>query len=57
MNDLIEAIGPVVLIVITIFMYIFVVQIVNDATCTALDRSVTPAIGSGLIKALALCWW
>ena len=57
MSDLLEAIGPVLIIIITLLMYLFVVQLVNDPACAALDRSITPIIGKGLIKALALCWW
>ena len=53
LKDLVEAIGPIVMIVITIFMYIFVVQIVNDATCAAMDRHAP--LGNNFIKLIALC--
>ena len=56
MSDLMEAIGPVLIIAITLLMYVIVVQLVNDPACAAMDRSVTPIIGKGFIKFLALCW-
>ena len=57
MNDIMSVIGPFLLIAITIVMYVLVVQVINDPTCAAIDRSATPIIGKWFVKALALCWW
>ena len=56
MNDIMSVVGPFLVIAITIVMYVLVVQVMNDGTCTALDKSVTPIIGKPLIRFLALCW-
>ena len=56
MNDFMEAAGPVVLILITLVMYVFVVQLVNDPACASLEKVSAPIIGKGIIKVLMLCW-
>ena len=55
MNDLTNVIRPFLVILLIIIMYVFVVQLTNDAACAAMDRSVTPASGDWFIKILALC--
>ncbi len=54
MNDLLETMGPLLIILMTLLMFVFVMQILNDATCAAMDEHAP--IGNGLIKLLALCW-
>ena len=56
MNDLMNAVGPIVVIAITVIMYILVVQLVNDSTCAAMELPGSQALGKGIIKVLALCW-
>ena len=57
MNDIKDYIGSALIIAIAIFMYVFVMQTVNDATCPAMDRVSSQVIGEGLVKFLSLCWW
>ena len=57
MNDIQDYIGSALIIVIAIFMYVFVIQIVNDATCGAMERAVSPVILSKFLQFLSLCWW
>ena len=55
MNDFIEAAGPVVIILITLAMYVFAAQLVNDPACVSIDTSNTPTIGKFILKLLLLC--
>ena len=57
MNDVREYIGLALITAILVFMYVFVIQIVNDATCPAMDRAVSPAFLSEFLEFIALCWW
>ena len=56
MNGLTNALGPILVIVATLAVYVIVVQIMNDPACAAFDRSTTPILGKWLIEFLALCW-
>lgn len=56
MNDFIEAVGPVVLVLITLVMYVFAAQLVNDPACASLDSPGSQVFGKGLMKVLLLCW-
>ena len=55
MNDILDTVRATLVILVTIFMYVMVVQVVNDAACIAMDRHAS--LGSGFIKLIALCWW
>ena len=57
MNDLINVIRPVVVIVVTLAMYVFIVQLMNDTTCAALNSSTSSLVGKGFIELIAMCWW
>lgn len=57
MNDFMEAVGPVVLVLITLVMYVLAAQLVNDPACASLDSPGSQVFGKGLIKVLMLCWW
>ena len=56
--DIKDYIGAALIIAMGIFMYVFVMQTVNDATCPALGRTDSPpAIVRDVIYLLGLCWW
>ena len=58
MDRINDYIGSALIIAMAIFMYVFVIQIVNDATCPALGRADSPpAIVRDVIYLLGLCWW
>ena len=57
MSDFIEAVGPFVILVAILVMYVVVVQLTNDFACSVMDRSAVSSTGDWLIKFLALCWW
>ena len=57
MNDLTNAIRPFLVILLTIVMYVVVVQLTNDPACAAMDKSVAPIFGEGFMRIIALCWW
>ena len=57
MNDLINVIRPFVVIVVTLAMYVFIVQLANDTTCAALNNSTSSLVGKGFIELIAMCWW
>ena len=57
MNDFMEAAGPVAIILITLAMYVFAAQLVNDPACASIDSSITLIIGKLLSKFLLVCWW
>ena len=54
---LIEAIGPFVILVTSIAMYLFVVQLTNDNTCEMLKQPYSSSINKGVVEFLAMCWW
>lgn len=56
MKEFIEAAGPVVIILITLAMYVFAAQLVNDPACASLNSPGSHVFGKGLIKVLMLCW-
>ena len=57
MNDYVNVIRPFVVIILTIIMYVVVVQLTNDPGCAALNKNTEPMFGEGFIRLMALCWW
>ena len=57
MNDLTNAIRPFLVILLTVVMYVVVVQLTNDPACAVMDKNLAPIFGEGFMKIIALCWW
>ena len=57
LKDLMDAVGPLALVLITPVMYVFAAQLMNDPACVSLDSPGSQVFGKGLIKVLMLCWW
>ena len=55
MNDVLDYVRVVLVLLVTIVMYVLVMQVANDVTCPSLDRHAS--LGSGFIKFISLCWW
>lgn len=59
MNDINVVVGYIITalaIVTTIFLYVLVIQAVNDMACASLDKPYSVVAGKWLVRALALCW-
>ena len=53
MNDIMNLAGALLMVAMTIFMYVFVVQLVNDPACLSLEKS--SALGKQVIQLVFLC--
>ena len=56
MNDILDYIRVVLVLLVTIVMYVLVVQVANDLTCATLG-SESQVVGKWFIRAISLCWW
>ena len=53
MDDIVSLIGACLMVAITLFIYVFVVQLVNDPACLSLEKS--SALGKQVIQLVFLC--
>lgn len=59
MNDMNIIAGYIITalaMVTTIFLYVLVIQAVNDMACASLGSD-SQLIGKWVVRALAMCWW
>ena len=57
MDDIKNLIGALFMIATMVFMYVFVVRLINEPSCAALaDGYLVPVIRE-LTQAISLCWW
>ena len=56
MNDILDYVRVALVLLVTIVMYVLVMQAANDLTCPTLGSD-SQVVGKWLIRALSLCWF
>ena len=57
MDDIMNLLGAALIIAILLFMYVFVVQLVNGPSCAALANGYLVPVVREFTQAISLCWW
>ena len=57
MDDIVNLLGAALIIAILLFMYVFVVQLVNGPSCAALANGYLVPVVREFTQAISLCWW
>ena len=57
MEDIMNLFRAGLIIVILLVMYVFVVQLVNEPSCTALANGYLVPVIRELTQVISLCWW
>ena len=57
MDDIMSLFGALLMIAMVAFMYVFVVQLVNDPACTALANGYLMPVAKEFMQLISLCWW
>ena len=57
LSDIMTYMKIALVIVFAFFMYAFITQALNEATCASLAAPGYQASGKGLMRFLSLCWW
>ena len=57
MDDIMSLAGALIMMAITTFMYVFVVQLINDPACAALANGYLMPVAKEVMQVISLCWW
>ena len=56
-NDIVAYMKIALVVLFAFFVYAFITQALNEATCASMERVNSSIAGKELIQFLALCWW
>lgn len=57
MDDIKNLFGLGLMSLMIVFMYVFVVQLVNDPACAALANGYLMPVAREFMQVISLCWW
>ena len=57
MDDIKNLFGLGLMSLMIVFMYVFVVQLVNDPACAALANGYLMPVAKEFMQLISLCWW
>ena len=57
MDDIKNLFGLGLMFLMVVFMYAFVVQLVNDPACIALADGYLMPVAKEFMQLISLCWW